>query len=523
MKKRNIATAMAAAMMFGGVAPVVAHAAEPQAPVEKAKDIAKEQQNLGVINVALAEGKLVQTMDYNQVYNMNSTLETNNDTLALTPDQEILYWTGTVGKTVNDTDAKYLVATKVNEKNFKANDTYKTFAEFEKAVKEEKIKLDNAKENLAQLEALTFINKNGQKEKVYAVSNPEVVKNANETKQTITLKKNADAGNDFVSPVVFSFSNMKLERDAAQLATFKDITIDVSNKAGVVELNKKAYELSKTYNENNAEAKSVETLVDKHITKTVTVTEKGTNRVLGKIILTKYDVFKADNFKGFVNIAAMKDINSLYTPELESWAKEPVLNALYEGQLNGYEDHTLRLNNSVTRAEFAKMLVEMRGMKVDSKAKENFSDVNESDWFKPYVATLAQLGIVAGDGDGTFRPNDTITRQEAAIMIAKAIRSTDEKLVKDKKLDVDRFNAVTGQPYDTKTNFKDDTNIAIWADGSVYEMAKNNVIKGYEDKTFRPENKITRAESVVMIARSASMDMAKTPINHEPIKGANIK
>lgn len=63
--------------------------------------------------------------------------------------------------------------------------------------------------------------------------------------------------------------------------------------------------------------------------------------------------------------------------------------------------------------------------------------------------------------------------------------------VKVEDRDVDRFNDITSQPYDTKTKFKDDASIALWSDGFVYEMDKNNVIKGYEDNTFKPENKIS--------------------------------
>ena len=77
---------------------------------------------------------------------------------------------------------------------------------------------------------------------------------------------------------------------------------------------------------------------------------------------------------------------------------------------------------------------------------------------------------VTGYEDGTFRPNQPISRQEAAKIIAK---------LHNKNVDVE----IEGQ--DTKTNFKDDADIAIWADESVDALTKAGVITGYEDNTLK--------------------------------------
>lgn len=540
MKKRNVATAMAAAMMFGGVAPVVAHAEEPKAPVVKdAKDVTPDKtqdivSNEKVVDVALANAQNVTVMPYSEVYNTQGTLTTSDDTLALNENQEILYAEGMIGNDLESTTATYLVATKMTDKEVEAN---------KDAIKAAQTKEADYRANIEALKNLEYT-KDGKTVKVYTetVKN-EAIKNKDgqleRTRQVVTLTNNASNLNKFEPQVKYVFRNVKmdsnLEKPVEKLKTFDQVLngqfgvenntvkLNVNDKSGIIGsngLNKLAYELSKTYNANNTDTKEkYDYSGGKVINKFITVYEKGTQNKVGEIQLMGYNKFKQDNFKGFINIPEIKDLNSLNQPEL-SWAKDDVLNALFNAQINGYEDHTLRLNNSVTRAEFAKMLVEMNpNLAKNDKAKENFSDVNDSDWFKPYVATLAEKGIVTGDGDGTFRPNDTITRQEAAVMIAKTTRV---ELGKG-KLDVDRFNPITGQPYDTKTMFKDDANIAVWADGSVHEMSKDKVgvIKGYEDTTFRPENKITRAESIAMITRSASIKADQ--INHEPIKGANVK
>lgn len=549
MKKRNVATAMAAAMMIGGVAPVVAHADEPQAPVVKdaknekdVKEIADKQNEQGAIDASLANGESVSVKSYSEIYNTHSTLDTSDDTLNLNENQKILYGAGEITQNLKTTTAKYLIAEKI------ANPTEQQ----QKDIAAAKTAYEDALKNIEALENLTFT-QNGKTVKVYKVTTTVTPKdtadtNFNETTKTVTLTNVAPDQNKFEPVVTFNFKNVELKNNVVnvvgKIPTFEvalanvkadfnvvdnKVTLDVAKKAGIAGskgLNKLAYELSKVYNDKNTETKTSEAYdnATDSINKTVTVYEKGTKNVLGTIVLNGYNEFKKDTHKYFRNIADMKDLSSLEQPEL-SWAKQDVMNALYNAQLNGYEDHTLRLNNSVTRAEFAKMLVEIKGIALDKKAEEKFSDVNSSDWFQPYVATLAKEGIVKGDGNGTFRPNDTITRQEAAVMIAKATRMTDKdgKVVAVENRDVDRFNDITGQPYDTKTNFKDDANIALWSDGSVYEMAKNNVIKGYEDSTFKPENKITRAESIVMISRVKDDKVINaTTVTPEPIAVAKV-
>lgn len=530
MKKKNLATAMAAAMMFGGVAPVVAHADNKvEAATDNGKLTNEEINNMDgktyTVDVDKANAQTVKVMTYDKVYKNNGTLETKDDELALKEGQEIVYAKGTIGKTLDGTDAQYVIATKMSDDDMKKQ---------EDAIKTAKANYEGYKANLEQLQTLTFT-ENGKTEKVYTINKEESKKNTgfltndkNEkvgSKQTIVLTNNNSDVNKYPKQITFVFNNVKMDselvnkndeveglikfseslKDSKFVQDFNlkgDIsTIDVSNREGVSKLNKLAYELSHTYNSDNTETKSSEDYVDGKINKTITVTEKGTKNEVGQIVLVGYDKFKADKFEGFVNISEIKDLTSLDQSDL-SWAKPAVMDALYNGQLKGYEDNTLRLNGNVTRAEFARMLVQLRGTAVkEADLKENFSDVKPSDWFYKDVATLATLGIVKGDGNGTFRPDDTITRQEAAVMIAKAINNG---------ADVDRFNEKTGKAIDTDTIFTDDEAIAIWADGAVNALNKEGVINGYNEGknklSFKPENKITRAESIVMLNNSKACE-----------------
>ena len=102
-------------------------------------------------------------------------------------------------------------------------------------------------------------------------------------------------------------------------------------------------------------------------------------------------------------------------------ANKAAIEALAARQIiNGMGDGTFAPDKSMTRAEFATITVKALGL--TPKANNNFTDVKSSDWFAPYVGTANTYGIVNGIGDGKFDPNGTITRQEAATMVARAAK-----------------------------------------------------------------------------------------------------
>ena len=145
----------------------------------------------------------------------------------------------------------------------------------------------------------------------------------------------------------------------------------------------------------------------------------------------------------------------------------------------GYTDGTIRPGNNISRAEIATIF--FRLLKDDVREKYmttdcDFSDVASGAWCRRAIATLTNIGIIHGYTDGTFRPNAQITRAELATIIARFAN-----------LDVNTktFSDITGH----------------WAQKSIELAAGNGWINGYTDGTFRPNNKITRAETFAMINR----------------------
>lgn len=145
----------------------------------------------------------------------------------------------------------------------------------------------------------------------------------------------------------------------------------------------------------------------------------------------------------------------------------------------GYPDGTVQPEGEITRAEactiFFRLLTDSSRDYYFSKTND-YSDVNAGDWFNNAISTLSNAGIVTGYNDGTFRPNQPITRGEMAKIIANFAN-----LNKGTK----SFTDLSGH----------------WSKSYVELAAGNGWIAGYPDGSFRPDQKITRAETVTMINR----------------------
>ena len=145
----------------------------------------------------------------------------------------------------------------------------------------------------------------------------------------------------------------------------------------------------------------------------------------------------------------------------------------------GYPDGMVRPSGNITRAEAATIF--FRLLTDDSRNQfwmttNAYSDVNRGDWFNNAVSTLSNAGIISGYPDGTFRPNAPITRAEMSKIIALFA-----KLNKSE----DRFNDIAGH----------------WAEAYIKLAAGNGWIAGYPDGSFKPQQNITRAETMTMINR----------------------
>ena len=146
----------------------------------------------------------------------------------------------------------------------------------------------------------------------------------------------------------------------------------------------------------------------------------------------------------------------------------------------GYEDGLVHPEAQITRAETATIFFRLLNEDVRSAymTKVNsFSDVHEDDWFNTAVSTMASLGMIKGYPDGTFGPNDPITRAEFAAIAARFDPS--------EVSGVAAFTDIAGH----------------WSEPEVSKAAANGWVNGYTDNSFKPDQNITRAEAMALVNR----------------------
>ncbi|WP_219835402.1 S-layer homology domain-containing protein [Paenibacillus sp. R14(2021)] len=161
------------------------------------------------------------------------------------------------------------------------------------------------------------------------------------------------------------------------------------------------------------------------------------------------------------------------------WAEQGIKEAVGAGFVKGYPDGTFKPNQTVTRAEFAVMLANALQLHGDG-AKLTFKDSAEiGDWAREAIASAVKAGIIHGYEDGTFRPNAVITRAEMATMIATATGLKIEA--------------------DADTGFADDAGIPAWARGGVALVKETGIVQGKGGNRFAPQDHATRAEAVTVL------------------------
>lgn len=166
-----------------------------------------------------------------------------------------------------------------------------------------------------------------------------------------------------------------------------------------------------------------------------------------------------------------------------SWALTAINNLYVNGVINGKEANKFYPNDSVTRAEFAKMLVLTFDIDKVAVSSATFTDVPLSSWASEYVEAAYNSGIIAGFDDGSFDPNAEITRQDMAVMVYRAMTAAGYTVE-------DKTEAVT---------FTDDDIIASYSKEAVSSLQRAKVIDGLGDGSFGPLNTSTRAQACQII------------------------
>ncbi|OGO84910.1 MAG: hypothetical protein A2Y24_02325 [Clostridiales bacterium GWE2_32_10] len=198
------------------------------------------------------------------------------------------------------------------------------------------------------------------------------------------------------------------------------------------------------------------------------------------MLITSTVSVNADNKVNATNVETANVVSDIS----DHWAKAELSKWLDKALIKGYEDDTVKPNNSITRAEFFALVNRVFNFK--DSASISFDDVKSEDWYYDIISKAVAAGYTKGysQSDGysghVVLPNNNITRSEAATILARTF-----ELV------------ATSQT--SLNNFTDNSSIPDYAKANVAALLEKSYIKGYEDKTFKASNNITRAEAVKMI------------------------
>ncbi|QUL56809.1 Ig-like domain-containing protein [Paenibacillus tritici] len=145
--------------------------------------------------------------------------------------------------------------------------------------------------------------------------------------------------------------------------------------------------------------------------------------------------------------------------------------------MTGYADGTFRPGNSITRAEAASIIARTFSQSAVTSGV-SYADLATGHWAANAIDQVTRSGIMKGYGDGSFKPNQTITRAEMATLLSRLIPGAQGNAAS--------FSDVAGH----------------WAQAAINRMSQAGIITGYEDGTFRPNQTLTRAEAVTIVNRA---------------------
>ncbi|MFC7685754.1 S-layer homology domain-containing protein [Ureibacillus sp. GCM10028918] len=190
------------------------------------------------------------------------------------------------------------------------------------------------------------------------------------------------------------------------------------------------------------------------------------NQNNGKVYFDQLQAVYSENYKE----PAYTDVSK------DHWALSSIENLNGQELIKGYLDGTFKPTNSITRAEAATIIA--RALNLKSTKSISYSDVSASHYAAEAISAIAEKGIMTGREAGKFTPNGKLTRAEVATLIKRAY------LLKG-----------------TTTVTYRDLKSTHWAYGSIQTLVANDLAKGFEDNTFRPDASISRAEFATFLDR----------------------
>lgn len=204
--------------------------------------------------------------------------------------------------------------------------------------------------------------------------------------------------------------------------------------------------------------------------------KKQSTSILNMALIIVYLIFVTISYNTvYAGVSDYKDIKG-------HWGEEYLNDLIDKEYIKGVNvngELLVQPNRNITRAEFLAILMRTGDYEINSAGLVSFSDVKDKAWFKESIDKAASNGITGGYPDGTFKPNNQISRAEIASLIARI-----GKFELNETAETDSFK---------------DIKSSKWYYKSVIMAKQNGIIGGYPDGSFKPDGKATRAEVATMI------------------------
>lgn len=182
------------------------------------------------------------------------------------------------------------------------------------------------------------------------------------------------------------------------------------------------------------------------------------------------------------------------------WAEKYINQAVSQGIIKGYQDGTFRPNNAVTRAEFVSMV--NRALKCNGSTSISFNDVPYSQWYYSDVAKAVSATYVAGYEDNTFKPNNPISRQEVSVMISRFVPTYNNS--------------------GNLRNYADSSYIDSWAYSALSKVNGKGYIGAYSDGKIHPRDALTRAQTAKILCDILDKESVVTSDTTVSKSGTNL-
>ena len=180
-------------------------------------------------------------------------------------------------------------------------------------------------------------------------------------------------------------------------------------------------------------------------------------------------------------------LDKYYDFDQYHWAAAYVATMSQKGVFNGYDDSSFKPEIDITRQEIAVTIIRSLGLQTGVTTRKAFADLEDiGAWAMESVYLCDQLGIMVGYDDGSFKPQQPISREEFAVVLSRVLTVNRPTL---------------------ELPFKDSDSVAWWSRAGVEKAYTCGLIKGYEeDNSFRPTNAISRAEVATMLYRFMAVE-----------------